>query len=121
MPSASSRKKMPVKTTVKKSVKKGGTEGTFLKFGKITVRTTNLGKLYWPEEQITKGDVISYYQEISKFILPYLKNRPQSLRRTPNGIRDGGFFQKDAGGEAPPWVPSVKLYSESTRKYIDYI
>src|SRR6476661_4938279 len=102
----SSRKKTPVKKTAKKPLKKAGTEGTFLKFGKINVRTTNLNKLYWPEENLTKGDLISFYQEISKFILPYLKNRPQSLRRTPNGIRDGGFFQKDAGGEAPGWVRS---------------
>src|SRR6476661_5878737 len=92
-----------------------------LKFGRVSVRVTNLEKIYFPDQEITKGDVIAYYQSIAKYILPFLKNRPQSLKRNPNGIKDFGFFQKNAGGEAPAWVKSVPLYSESTRKNIDYI
>src|SRR5690606_13125254 len=71
------------------------------------VKLTNQSKLYWPDEKITKGDLINYYYSISKYILPYLKDRPQSLRRNPNGIRDKGFFHKDAGGSAPDWVKTV--------------
>jgi bifunctional non-homologous end joining protein LigD len=89
--------------------------------GKIKVKTTNLNKIYFPEDQITKGQVIDYYQRISDYILPYLKDRPQSLKRNPGGIHDKGFFHKDAGDDAPPWVKSIELYSESAKKDIDYI
>jgi bifunctional non-homologous end joining protein LigD len=92
-----------------------------LSFGRTKVKVTNLSKLYFPDDEITKGDVIEYYQTISKYILPFLKNRPQSLKRNPNGITDFGFFQKDAGDEAPTWVKSKSIYSESLNKNIDYL
>ena len=90
-------------------------------FGKIKVNTTNLNKIYFPNEGITKGMVIEYYQQVADYILPYLKDRPQSLKRNPNGILDKGFFHKDAGDEAPAWVKSFEIYSESAKKEIDYI
>src|SRR5436190_5546491 len=65
--------------------------------------------------------VIDYYQQMADYILPYLKDRPQSLKRNPNGILDKGFFHKDAGDEAPSWVKSIELYSDSAKKEIDYI
>jgi len=82
---------------------------------------SNQDKIYWPEDNITKGDLIQYYNTISNYLLPYLKNRPQSLRRNPNGIRDKGFFHKDAGHAAPDWVDTVSIASESTDKNIEYI
>jgi len=95
--------------------------GEIKAFGKIKVNTTNLNKMYFPDEAITKGMVIDYYQQIADYILPYLKDRPQSLKRNPNGILDKGFFHKDAGDEAPEWVKSIEIYSESAKKEIDYI
>jgi bifunctional non-homologous end joining protein LigD len=50
-----------------------------------------------------------------------MKNRPQSLHRNPNGIKDQGFFQKNAGEDAPDWVKTISLYSESAEKDIEYI
>jgi len=102
---------------------KKDTEGNekILSFGKIKVKTTNRKKIFWPKEKITKGDVIDYYIGISKYILPYLKDRPQSLKRNPNGITDFGFFHKDAGQDAPAWVKSKKIFSGSANKDIDYI
>lgn len=82
---------------------------------------TNQDKIYWPDENIRKGDVIEYYNTISKIVLPYLKDRPQSLRRNPNGINDKGFFHKNAGNTAPEWVESIALKSEGVNKKIDYI
>jgi bifunctional non-homologous end joining protein LigD len=70
---------------------------------------TNLNKIFWPKEKITKGDVIEYYRDISKYILPYLKDRPQSLYRTPNGMEGKGFFQKNLKGQAPEWAETVTL------------
>ncbi len=116
----------PVKAPVKKKKKiknektDNGKEKIYT-FGKIKVRTTNPTKIFWPEEGITKGDVIEYYISISKYILPYLKDRPESLKRNPNGIKDSGFFHKDAGDEAPGWVKSKAIFSGSTKKNVDYI
>lgn len=86
------------------------------------VKVTNLNKLYWKDEKISKGDLINYYISISKYILPYLKNRPESLNRHPNGINEPGFYQKDMDlKNLPEWVKTAKIYSSSTKKYIDYL
>ena len=82
---------------------------------------TNLDKLYWPDEGMTKGDLVRYYETIALFILPYLKNRPLSLRRNPNGIKDEGFYHKDAGDIAPPWMKTADIYAESTGKIVHYL
>ena len=82
---------------------------------------THLDKLYWPDEGMTKGDLIRYYETIALFILPYLKNRPLSLRRNPNGIKDEGFYHKDAGDIAPPWMKTADIYAESTGKIVHYL
>lgn len=91
------------------------------KIGKAELKTTNRTKIYFPDEGVTKGDVIDYYERMADVILPYLKDRPESLFRMPNGINQKGFFQKDAGDEAPSWVSHIELFSESTNKDIDYI
>src|SRR5688572_16639068 len=82
---------------------------------------TNLDKLYWPDEGITKGDLISYYEAMAPYVLPYLKNRPLSLKRNPNGIKDEGFYHKDAGDIAPDWIKTADIYSESSDKIIHYL
>ncbi len=92
-----------------------------LKVNGHLLKLTNQEKVYWPKDGYTKGNVLEYYNAISKYILPYLKDRPQSLKRNPNGILDNGFFHKDAGDQAPEWVKHEKLYSESAKKNIDYI
>lgn len=92
-----------------------------LTFGKAKVKVTNPGKLYFPDDGITKGDVVNYYQQMADLILPYIKGRPQSLLRMPNGINAKGFFHKDAGEGTPAFVKTKKLFSESTNKNINYI
>jgi bifunctional non-homologous end joining protein LigD len=92
-----------------------------LKLNGQTVPLTHQDKIYFPEDNFTKGDIVDYYQDIASYILPYLKNRPQSLFRTPNGIHESGFFHKDAGDTAPDWVKSTNIYSDSAEKDIDYI
>ena len=114
--------KTPEKPRDAKPVKKpSGQKGTSLKVNGHVVTLTNQDKIYWPDEGITKGDLINYYSTISAYILPYLKGRPQSLRRNPNGIADKGFFHKDAGQEAPDWVETITIPSESADKDIEYI
>lgn len=123
-PQATGRKN--VKRGTQKSVAGTIEKSPGKKEEKITVNgksltLTNLNKIYWPDEQITKGDIIQYYNTISQYILPYLKNRPQSLKRNPNGVQDKGFFHKDAGRIAPDWVDSISLPADSAKKNIEYI
>jgi len=92
-----------------------------ISFGKIKVKISNRDKLFWPSEKITKGDVIDYYMSIADYILPYLIGRPESLNRTPNGILDSGFYQKNAAGNAPQWVDRMNIFSDSVNKEINYI
>ena len=68
------------------------------------LKFTNLSKLYWPEEGITKRDMFNYYYQVAEFILPYLKDRPQSLNRFPNGIYGKSFYQKNVKDKSPDWV-----------------
>jgi bifunctional non-homologous end joining protein LigD len=68
------------------------------------LRFTNLDKIYWPGEKYTKRDMLNYYYQAAAYILPYLKDRPQSLNRYPNGITGKSFYQKDITGKAPGWI-----------------
>lgn len=85
------------------------------------LKLSNLNKVFWPEEGFTKGDVIRYYRSISKVMLPHLKNRPESLYRTPHGITGEGFFQKEIGGYVPDWAATREVYSESNDKMIRFL
>lgn len=100
------------------------TEKTILHTNEITdskVEFSNLDKVFWPKEKYTKGDVIAYYNSIADYILPYLKDRPQSLLRTPNGISKPGFFQKNVEGQVPDWIKTRKLKSKSTDESVTYL
>lgn len=81
---------------------------------------TNLQKIYWPKEKFTKGELIEYYHTISKFILPYIKNRPHSLNRYPHGIKGQNFYQKDVKDKVASWITTAEVYSESNDANINY-
>ncbi|MCX2494488.1 DNA ligase D [Pedobacter sp. PF22-3] len=68
------------------------------------LKFTNLSKVYWPEDKVTKRDMFNYYYQVAEYILPYLKDRPQSLNRFPGGIHGASFYQKDVKGKAPDWA-----------------
>jgi bifunctional non-homologous end joining protein LigD len=78
--------------------------------------------VYWPDEGYTKGDLIAYYRELAPVILPYLRDRPQSLHRHPNGIAGPSFFQKDVAKQPPPtWVKTIAVPSGSGGKKVTYL
>ncbi len=89
--------------------------------GRGEVKITNPDKLYWKKEGITKGEMINYYNAVYKYIIPYLKDRPQSLNRFPNGIDAPSFYHKDAGENAPDFVDTYPVWSDSAKKTVDYI
>ncbi len=85
------------------------------------LKLTNLNKPYWKKEGFTKGNMINYYIEMAPFILPYMKDRPQSLNRHPNGIEGPNFFHKDQKGKVPDWMQTHEDFSESTNETIEYL
>jgi bifunctional non-homologous end joining protein LigD len=85
-----------------------------------TIAFSNLNKIYWPSEKYTKGDLVEYYRAVSKWLLPYLVNRPVVLTRFPDGIDGKSFYQKDAPVFAPEWMRTVPIWSEDTQREIRY-
>jgi bifunctional non-homologous end joining protein LigD len=83
---------------------------------KHPISLTNLTKLYWPREKISKGEMINYYHAVAEFMMPYLKDRPQSLNRHPNGIEGESFYHKNVGDQVPDWIKTYKYKSESDGK-----
>jgi len=72
---------------------------------------THLSKIFWPKEKYTKRDLLNYYYQVAPYILPYLKERPQSLNRHPNGITGPGFYQKNVSGKVPDWIETFPYHS----------
>lgn len=68
------------------------------------IDVSNVDKVFFPDAQLTKGDVVDYYRRVAETMLPYLKDRPVALKRYPDGIESNGFFQKDAGEHFPGWL-----------------
>ncbi len=91
-----------------------------LEVDNIKVQITNPDKMYWPNAKLTKYDLLDYYIKISDYILPYLKDRPESLHRHPNGISGDSFYQKDHEN-LPNWIETVAIKSKSSEKEINYL
>jgi bifunctional non-homologous end joining protein LigD len=82
--------------------------------GKRVLKLSNLDKPFWPEEGITKGDLLAYYRDVAPAILPHLKDRPFTMKRYPDGWSGKFFFQKDAPKHMPDWIPT-RQFEASTR------
>ena len=74
-----------------------------------TIEITNAKKIMFPKSGITKGDLAKYYEEIAPHMLPYLKDRPLTLHRFPEGIHHEGFYQKRVPEYFPEWINTVKI------------
>jgi bifunctional non-homologous end joining protein LigD len=88
---------------------------TEVRRGRRVLRLSNLDKIFWPDEEITKGDLLSYYREIAPVILPHLKNRPFTMKRYPDGWQGSHFFQKDAPKHMPEWI-ATEAYRSTSRE-----
>jgi bifunctional non-homologous end joining protein LigD len=88
---------------------------TEIRKGKRTLKLSNLDKPFWPDEGITKGDLLRYYREIAPVVVPHLRDRPFTLKRYPDGAFGKSFFQKDAPSHMPDWIPTVEI-DVSTRE-----
>jgi bifunctional non-homologous end joining protein LigD len=86
-----------------------------------SLKFTNLKKVFYPDEGYTKRDVINYYDGVSALILPHLKDRPLSLKRYPNGIKDEFFFQKHVPESFAPWLRTELIDSDHNEAPINYV
>ena len=85
-----------------------------------TLKLSNLEKVMYPKTGFTKGQVIDYYARIAPAILPHLRGRPLSLKRYPNGVEGGFFYQKSCPPHRPKWLPTVPVWSEGRGEDIIY-
>lgn len=90
-----------------------GTKGGELRIGGKTLHLTNLDKIFWPEESITKADLLQYYADVSRVLLPHLLDRAMVMKRYPDGAYGGFFFQKRAPKTHPEWLPICEILHPS--------
>src|SRR5215203_1064338 len=117
---------------VKRTRQKGGTVITIdeflslvrpkgdlvLKVGREQVSVTSLDRIYWPDEKLTKFDLLSYYLHVADYIMPFLQDRPAILQRYPRGINAPMFFQQDLD-TAPEFIKTARLTNQEGRQ-LDY-
>jgi len=117
---------------VKRTRQKGGTVVTIeeflsldrpkgdlvLKIGREQVSVTSLDRIYWPDEKLTKFDLLSYYLKVADYIMPFLQDRPAILQRYPRGIKAPMFFQQDLDS-APEYIKTARLINQEGRE-LDY-
>ncbi len=73
------------------------------------VSLTNLGKLYWPESGISKGNLLRYYSDVSPWLLPHLRGRAMVMKRYPHGASGAFFFMKRAPEPRPEWIETCSI------------
>jgi len=89
-----------------------------IKVGREQVAVTSLDRIYWPDEKLTKFDLLSYYLRVADYIMPYLQDRPAILQRYPRGIKAPMFFQQDLDS-APDFIKTARLINQEGRE-LDY-
>jgi bifunctional non-homologous end joining protein LigD len=85
------------------------------------LKLTNLKKIFWIKEDIKKGDLLNYYYKMAPYIMPYMKDRPQSLNRFPNGIHGDSFYHKNMAGKVDKWIKTFERFSESNNEAKDFM
>jgi bifunctional non-homologous end joining protein LigD len=81
---------------------------------------SNLDKLLYPQAGFTKGHVIDYYTRIAPVLLPHLRDRPLTLKRYPNGVEGGHFYEKRCPSHRPDWVRVAPVWSGRNEGDINY-
>ena len=91
--------------------------------GSRVLKLSNLDKQFWPDEGITKGDLLAFYRDIAPVLVPHLRQRPFTMKRYPDGWQGKHFFQKDAPSHMPDWIPRAPFAAstrEGEKRIIDY-
>ncbi|HEX2030814.1 MAG TPA: non-homologous end-joining DNA ligase [Actinomycetota bacterium] len=84
------------------------------------LRLSNLDKVFWPDEGITKGDLLAYYWNVADLLLPYLRDRPLTMKRMPDGVGGPHFYEKNAPSHTPEWMARCRVESEEDEARMGY-
>jgi DNA ligase D len=84
------------------------------------IELSNLDKVYWPRDGLTKRDLIDYVDAVGPLIVKAIRGRPLTVKRYPDGIDGLEFYQKNTPKYAPEWVPTVTLHAESAKRDVSY-
>lgn len=85
------------------------------------VALSHLDKVLYPDDGITKGDIVDHYRAVASVILPHLANRPLNLYRAPDGIGRAGFFQQHADRHVPDWVRTVDVPARGAGRPVRHV
>ena len=85
------------------------------------LRLSNLDKVYWPDDGITKGDLLAYYWNVADLILPHLHDRPLTMKRMPNGLAGEPFYEKQVPAHAPEWLPTAAVPTEEDSRVVEFV
>jgi bifunctional non-homologous end joining protein LigD len=88
--------------------------------GGVKLALSNVDKVLYPAVGFTKAEVIDYYVRVAKALLPHLRDRPLTLKRYPNGVDAGHFYEKRCPTHRPRWVRTASMYSERKQAPIEY-
>lgn len=83
--------------------------GAEVTVGDRKLKLSNLDKVLWPATGFTKGQLIDYYARVAPAMLTHLRRRPVTLRRWPNGVDAGSFYEKNCPSHRPDWVPTITM------------
>ena len=92
-----------------------------LSVGGRTVQVTSVGKPFFPDAGLVKGDLLAYYRDVAEVMLPYLRGRPLNLQRFPNGVDGKGFWQQGASEHFPDWVRTVTVERRGRGGTVDHV
>ncbi|HEV2931450.1 MAG TPA: non-homologous end-joining DNA ligase, partial [Propionibacteriaceae bacterium] len=85
------------------------------------LRLSNLNKVYWPDDGITKGDLLAYYWNTAELLLPYLHDRPLTMKRMPDGLAGEPFYEKQVPAHAPDWLPTAAVPAEEETRVVEIV
>ena len=85
------------------------------------LRLSNLNKVYWPDDGITKGDLLAYYWNAAELLLPHLHDRPLTMKRMPNGLAGEPFYEKQVPAHAPDWLPTAAVPTEEDSRVVEFV
>jgi bifunctional non-homologous end joining protein LigD len=86
-------------------------------FGDLTIACSNVDRVMFPADGITKGEMLAYYRDVAELMVPELRGRPLSVVRYTKGIEQGGFFQKHRQKHFPAWLDHVEAGAKTRVDY----
>src|SRR5688500_73265 len=85
------------------------------------VQLSSVDKPFFPEAGLTKGDLLAYYRDVARVMVPHLRDRPLNLQRFPNGVKGHGFWQQGASDHFPDWVRTVTVERRGRGGTVDHV